>query len=274
MIKTFLCVFFFSRERIVCLCLAMLLLSAAVLAEPEAFRVEDLFDKMEKNTDSIQAMSALVELKNSAASKRVTLSVKNPDKFAIVFADSSVSAHFNGQRLWIHVKTINEVFYHFADTQGFAASYFSLINPKKIFTNLTRKTLFSLFNISPVSQEKDKDGSTFFTMKFVPRMKSVFKQIFNVGHYVMVFSDKNYLPVEVIEFDQNDKERGRLIVLEYRLNMQIADDEFNFVPPEGAVMVPITVVLAQKIEEYARSVVDKIGQAAESLKRSLLDWSF
>ncbi len=266
--------FIFFPGILLLLFIAMFLLPVAGLAEAEVFRVEDLFDKMEKNTDNIQAMSALVELKNSAASKQVTLSVKNPDKFAIVFADSTVSAHFNGQRLWIHVKTINEVFYHFADSQVFSASYFSLINPKKIFTNLTRKTLFSLFNISPVSQEKDKDGSTLFTMKFVPRMKSVFKQIFNVGYYVMVFSDKNYLPVVVVEFDQSDKERGRLIVLEYRLNQEIADEEFNFVPPEGVVMVPITVVLAQKIEEYARSVVDRIGQAAESLKRSLLDWSF
>lgn len=261
------------RSIIGALFLLMLVLAVAS-AEPASFSAEVLFDKMEKNTDNYQAMSALVELTNAADSRRVTLSIKNPDKFAIVFADASVRACFNGQRLWVYVRAINEVFYHFSDTQSFASSYFSLINPKKIFTNLTRKTLFSLFSVTPLNQSKQSDGTTLFRLKFVPRMKSVFKQIFDVGHYEMAFSDRNYLPAEVVEFDQKGKERGRLQVIEYRLNEQIADAEFDFEPPEGVVMVPITVVLAQKIEEYARSVVEKIGQAAESFKRSLLDWSF
>jgi len=39
-------------------------------------------------------------------------------------------------------------------------------------------------------------------------------------------------------------------------------------------MVPVTVVLAQKLEEYADAVVEKLGQAAEELKNRIINWSF
>lgn len=247
----------------------------AASAEPlPDFSAESMFDRMEKNSDNYQAISTLVELQNSSSCKKVTLSIKSPDKFAIIFDDSSVRAYYNGQRLWVYVKSINEVFYHFSDRESYFSSYFSLVNPKKIFTNLTRKTLFSLFQITPMDKKTQPDNSAIYRFKFVPHLKSLFKQLFAVGYYEMAFSDKNYLPVEVVEFDNNGRERGRLKIIEYRLNEQIADEEFNFEPPNGVVMVPIEVVVAQKIEEYARTVVDKIGQAAEKIKRSLLDWSF
>jgi outer membrane lipoprotein-sorting protein len=256
--------------------LALLFIGASAIckAEPMTFSAAELFDAMEKKTDRIEAVSALVELTNSTSRSQVTLSVKSPDRFSIVFADESVKVCFNGQKLWIYVKAINEVFYHFSETQGSVASYFSLINPKKIFTSLTRKTLFSLFDVIPLKKQTLADGSTNFYLKFVPRMRSVFREVFSVGFYEMVFSDKSYLPVEVIEYDQCNLERGRLKVIDYRLNGEIADGEFEFSVPDGAVMVPVSVVIAQKIEEYAKSLMEKAGEAAEKLKRSLYDWSF
>ena len=239
-----------------------------------SFSPEVLFDVMEKRTERIDAMSAKVELQDAVAGKSVTLSVKSPDKFAISFADGSIEVRFNGQNLWIHVLAINEVFYHFAENQNFFSSCFSWFSPKKMFTNLTRKTLFSLFTIEPVTSQKQSDSEILYTLRFTPKLKSVFKSVFDVGYYHMVFSSKTYLPVRVVEFSPTGLERGRLVVLEYQLNEKISDSFFDFVAPEGAVMVPLNVVLAQKLEECALVVVDKIKETAESIRKSIIDWSF
>ncbi len=260
------------------LLLVLFLISALrVSAEnitPEQFSVEKLFDKMERQTDKIDAMSALVELKNSGGSKKVTLAVKNPNMFFIKFEDNSVSTFFNGTRLYIYLHSVNEVFYHFSEEPSRFGSYFSFLSPARLFTNMTRKTLFALFNVESAGMFKNADGSTHFKLTFKPKMKAVFKQIFAVGHYQMTFSDQNYLPFEVIEYSLNGQERGRLKVIEYKMNADLTSEQFDFVPPDNAIMVPIKVVIAQKIEEYARSLVDKLGSAAEKIKRTIYDWSF
>ncbi len=236
--------------------------------------VDSLFDSMEKCADQINAISASVILQNSAASKSVTLSIKSPDKFAIVFADGSVKALFNGKNLWIYVVSINEVFYHFSETGGFFGSYYSWFNPKKLFTNLTRKTLFTFFRVEMLKAEELSDSETIYHLKFNPKMESVFRSVFDVGHYEMAFSSRTYLPSHVVEFDRNGHERGRLQVVEYKMNDDIADSFFDFVVPDGVAMVPVTVVLAQKLEEYADAVVEKLGRAAEELKNRIINWSF
>lgn len=246
----------------------------AVSAEAKEITAEKLFDTMEKSSETINAMAARVALSNTDASKTVTLSIKNPDKFAIEFADGSVQAFFNGQKLWIYVKAINEVFYHFSESQGFMASYFNWFSPKKLFTSLTRKTLFSLFEVESLKSETRADTYTYYWLKFTPRMQTVFKTVFEVGYYHMVFSTENYLPVEVIEFNHAGKERGRLRVLEYRLNEMLPDSYFDYDPPDSAAMVPIVVVLAQKLEQSATAIVDRLKDAAEKLKNKIWDWSF
>lgn len=238
------------------------------------FTPEDLFDAMEKSTQKIHALRAVVELSNTAGSKEVTLIVKNPDKFAIIFSDGTIQAFFNGQRLWIFLQAVNEVFYHFSDQQDMFSSYFSYFSPRKIFTNLTRKSLFALFKITSQNKTTNDKGQTLYCLKFVPKMQAVFKKVFEIGHYHMYFADSDFLPVEVVEFGPDAKERGRLKVLSYGINEPIDDAGFDFVAPEGAVLVPIKVVIAQKIEEYARSVVESLEKAAGSFKKRLLDWSF
>lgn len=166
-----------------------------------SFSVENLFDSMEKCADQISAISASVILQNAAASKSVTLSIKSPDKFAIIFADGSVKVLFNGKNLWIYVVAINEVFYHFSETGGFFGSY-SWFSPKKLFTNLTRKTLFTFFRIETLKIEKLSDEETLYHLKFNPKMESVFRSVFDVGHYEMAFSSRTYLPAWVVEFDR------------------------------------------------------------------------
>ncbi len=239
-----------------------------------SFPVEALFDSMEKCADQISAISADVVLQNSAASKSVTLSIKSPDKFAIIFADGSVKVLFNGKNLWIYVVAINEVFYHFSETGGFFGSYYSWFNPKKLFTNLTRKTLFTFFRVEMLKAERLSAAETLYHLKFNPKMESVFRSVFDVGHYEMAFSSRTYLPAWVIEFDRQGQERGRLQVAGYKMNEEIADGYFDFVVPEGVAMVPVTVVLAQKLEEYADAMVEKLGKAAEELKNRIINWSF
>ncbi len=247
---------------------------ACMAEETASFTAEALFDSMEQRSEKITAMAAKVVMKNAADSKEVTLSIKNPDKFSIIFADESIKVFFNGQKLWIYVVSINEVFYHFSESGGFISSYFSWFNPKKLFTNLTRKTLFSFFNIEPVRSEILPDGECLYHLRFNPKMESVFRSVFDIGYYEMVFSNRTYLPTKVIEYDQKGNERGLLQVLEYRLNEEIADESFDFKTPEGVVMVPVTVVLAQKLEEYARAIMGRLGEVADDMKNRILNWSF
>ncbi len=234
-----------------------------------------LFDQMEKKTGTINSIRVEVLLENNLHTKNCRLLIMNPDKFAIEFDDSSIQAVFNGKKLWLKIAGIKEVFYHFADSDTSLLSYIPLFNPAKIFTNLTRKSLFSLFNVTLIKQEKDKEGkNTLYTLKFVPKMKSIFKEVFCIGHYLMIFSDETYLPVKVVEFDPQGNERGRLSVIEYHLNEKIPEQNFEFTPPPGYTLVPFTVVFAQKLEECGNYLVNKIEEAAKKMKKTMLDWSF
>lgn len=265
-----------ARFRFALLFLSLLASLVALPAQadaPATFTAESLFDNMEQRTDKITAMAADVIMQNHDAGKSVTLSIKNPDKFMIIFADESVKVYFNGQKLWIYVATINEVFYHFSEAGGFSA-YFSWFNPKKLFTNLTRKTLFSFFKIEPLKTETLASGESLFYLRFNPKMEAVFRNVFDIGFYDMVFSSRDYLPARVIEYNQKGEERGRLMVLKYKLNEDIPDSSFEYKVPDGVAMVPITVVLAQKLEEYARALIGRLGEVADDMKNRILNWSF
>lgn len=235
---------------------------------------EQLFDMMEKRTEKINSIRVNVRLQNNIHTKKCCLTILNPDKFLIEFDDASIQAVFNGQKLWLKIDELKEVFYHFAN-ESLVFSYVPLLNPARVFSNLTRKGLFALFKVSMVGQEKENTtGRTFYTLKFVPKMRTVFKEVFSIGHYIMVFSDENYLPVKVFEYDPDGNERGRLIVDQYFVNEQIPAERFDFIPPPDFVLVPFSVVFAQKLEECSQYLVNKIGEAAENMKKSILDWGW
>jgi outer membrane lipoprotein-sorting protein len=237
--------------------------------------VDTLFDRMEKRTETITSLEVDVVLKNSLHHKNCRLTIMSPDKFAIEFDDSSIEAFFNGKKLWLKIEEIKEVFYHFSDSGSVFLRYIPIFNPKKIFTNLTRRTLSTLFKVELVTSEKTPDQKyTLYTLKFTPKMKSIFKQVFSVGHYHMIFSNKDYLPVRVLEFDPKGNERGRLDVVEYRLNVKLPEKRFEFVPPPGYNLIPISVIFAQKLEECGKLFINRIGEAAKNMKNSILDWSF
>lgn len=237
---------------------------------------DSLFDQMEKRTEKINSLVVEVVLQNKLHEKNCRLLIQNPDKVAIEFDDQSIQALFNGKKLWLKIAEIKEVFYHFSDSGNSFLSYIPLFNPARLFTNLTRKSLFSLFHVALIKQERDDDNSSFtsYTLKFVPKMKTVFREVFSVGHYLMVFSDENYLPVKVFEFDPDGNERGRLLVKKYRVNEKIPAESFEFTPPPGYALVPFSVVFAQKLEECGDFLFKKIGEAAENMKKTILDWGF
>lgn len=247
-----------------------LLAQKSGIASPTA---ASLFDMMEKRTEKINSIKVEVLLQNSLHSKNCSLSIVNPDKFSIEFDDGSIQTFFNGKKLWLKIAELKEVFYHFSASEGSIWSYMPLFSPKKIFTNLTRNTLFSLFNIELKGVRKVGEN-TIYTLKFSPKMRTVFKEVFSVGHYLMDFSDDTYLPTQVVEFDASGEERGRLIVKKYHINSVIPPENFDFTPPPGYSLVPFSVVFAQKLEECGKFLVKKIGEAAKNMKRTILDWGF
>ena len=106
-----------------------------------SFTAEQLFDRMEKNSESINAIESNVELSDSIGTSAVTLRVKSPDKFSITFTDGSSSVFFNGSTLWIYINTTNECFFHTTEKSSLwekLGSFSSWFNPKMIFVNMTR----------------------------------------------------------------------------------------------------------------------------------------
>ena len=125
--------------------------SSLSFAEPltASFTAEQLFDRMEKKTESINAIESNVELSDSVGTSAVTLRVKSPDKFSITFTDGSSSVFFNGSTLWIYINTTNECFFHTTEKSSLwekLGSFSSWFNPKMIFVNMTRGTLNESWN--------------------------------------------------------------------------------------------------------------------------------
>lgn len=241
---------------------------------------ETLFSIMENRADTINSIIVEATLINSSVTKEVKLAIKSPDKFAIIFDDNTVGVYFNGINLWFYIKKINEAFYYFSNSKNSMLSYLSMINPKEIFTSLTKKTLLSLFEVqltnTSVIKSDELNGKKLvhYTLKFTPKMKAMFKQVFSVGYYYMVFSNENYLPVSVSEFSVSGKKRGELIVKQYKINEKIDDKLFNFTPPVGIVLTPISVILARKLEEYGKLVITKMSDFSNRLQKNIMDWSF
>ena len=254
--------------------------SLSLMAEEPRYSAKTLFNTMEARTEKIDSIEVNVELCNSLFKKEVKLLIKGPDKFAIDFKDGSIKTYFNGKNLWIYIESIKEAFYHSSASEKSYFSYWSWFKPARIFTNLTRKTLFTLFDVTLVKQhqtkELNKHGKPIveYTLKFVPKIRSVFKQVFGVGHYHMTFSSKNYLPVSVEEFCPKGKSRGKLTVKSYLINEKIDDKKFEFKAPPGTTLVPISVVLAQKLEECGKFITEKLTNAAKKMKNKFMNWSF
>ena len=253
--------------------------SSLSFAEPltASFTAEQLFDRMEKKTESINAIESNVELSDSVGTSAVTLRVKSPDKFSITFTDGSSSVFFNGSTLWIYINTTNECFFHTTEKSSLwekLGSFSSWFNPKMIFVNMTRGTLNALFKIEAVKREKMSDGDYHYHLKMTPKMKEIFIQVFELGYYEVIFSEKIYLPVKVKEYAPDGKHKTTLSVKSYKINEEVSDDMFVYKNTTKASLVPISIVILQKFEDYKDKLMKKIEDAKESTLNSLMNWSF
>lgn len=244
---------------------------------PASFTSNMLFDRMEKKSESITAIESNVELYDKISTSSVILRVKSPDKFSITFTDGSSSVYFNGKKLWIYIKNLNECFYHFSDSSPLLDKWYfitSMFDPKKLFVNLTRNTLSALFVIESVKREKMPDGDYHYYLKLTPKLKGIFKEVFELGYYEAVFSEKLYLPVKVFEYDTNGVLKSSLTVKSYKMNENVPDEMFEYQNTTDAVLMPISIVIMQKFEQYKDTVMKKLEDAKNSLKNSILNWSF
>lgn len=245
---------------------------------PASFTVDQLFDRMEERSVSINAISAEVELIDAVGSSTaVTLRVKSPDKFSITFSDKSNGVYFNGTKLWIYIKDLNECFYHFSEPMPWwskVGGLMSWFEPKKIFVDMTRSSLTAIFDIEPIKREEQSDKDFYYYLKLTPKYKDIYTKIFELGHYEAVFSEKLYLPVKVKEFGPEGKANNHLTVKSYKMNEEVSNDLFEFKNETGAVMMPISVVILQKIEEYRDKAIEQFNKAKEAMTNSILNWSF
>ena len=253
--------------------------SSLVFNEPltASFTADQLFDRMEKKSESINAIESNVELSDSVGTSAVTLRVKSPDKFSITFSDGSSSVFFNGTTLWIYINTTNECFYHTTEKSSLwdkLGSFSSWFNPKMIFVNMTRSTLKALFDIKAVKREKMSDGDYHYHLRMTPKMKEIFIQVFELGYYEVIFSEKLYLPVKVIEYSPEGKMKNTLRVKSYKINEEVPDENFVYKNSTNAVLVPISIVILQKFEDYKDKLLKKIEDAKESALNSIMNWSF
>lgn len=244
---------------------------------PASFTVNQLFDRMEERSIRVNAISADVELIDTVGSSTaVTLRVKSPDKFSITFSDKSNSVHFNGTKLWIYIKDLNECFYHFSEPMPWWSKIGGLMSwfePKKIFVDMTRSTLTTVFDIEPMKREALSDNYYYY-IKLTPKYKDIWAKIFELGHYEAVFSEKLYLPVKVKEFGPDGSPKNQLNVNSYKMNEEVSDDLFEFKNETCAIMMPVSVVILQKIEEYRDKAIEEFNKAKEAMTNSILNWSF
>lgn len=280
------CSFVISRNRYYLFIAFLFVISHSFISSAKTIQYDSsitaasLFTIMETKAEDINSIVVDVSLSENTASTAVELIIKSPDKFAIIFNDNSAGVYFNGSSLWFYISKINEAFYYFGDSKTSYLSYLPMLSPKKLFTALTKRTLFSLFNVKLTntklisSNKKTGKKLVYYTLKFTPKMKTAFKQIFSIGYYFMVLSNKTYLPVEASEYSPTGAKRGHLIVKKYSINEKIDDKIFNFSPPEGTILTPISVILARKIEEYSGLLTKKISSYANKLKNKVMNWSF
>ncbi|OIP21105.1 hypothetical protein AUK22_12025 [bacterium CG2_30_54_10] len=241
-----------------------------------------LFQQMEERTEQIFSLSSDVELSSGSMKALVTLSIQSPDKFAMDFQNNMIRVVFDGERLWLYVSTLNEVFLLDTSSGGgwISDALRDWVNPREIVTRVTRKTLFSFFNV--VMIDKKEIGSyakelsipleKLELMRFTPVGNNVFKDVFEVGSYELAFSLESFLPVLVREFAPDGSLRGTLKVLKYRINETIPKERFVFVTPPGVVEVPFSTVIAQKLDQGKDFLAVQVQRLIEGLRRKLTDW--
>jgi len=246
--------------------LGLLLWSASGLLWAQGLGVTAgmVFNQMEERTDAIDTLQADLIMSSGPLSTRVHMAIQSPDKFTMNFLDRSVRVVFDGEKLWIYLQELNEAFTLDASSRDgwLSDALRTWVNPKKIITQITRKTLFTFFDVT-LLPEKTEIGLircvSGYQMRFTPLGSDFFKRVFEVGFYELVFSKESFLPIMVTEYEPNGTLRGVLTVLEYRINQEIPEGTFEFTLPADAKEVPLIEVVKQKVEQEAEGMGERMG---------------
>ena len=68
--------------------------------------------------------------------------------------------------------------------------------------------------------------------------------------------------------------KNTLRVKSYKINEEVPDENFVYKNSTNAVLVPISIVILQKFEDYKDKLLKKIEDAKESALNSIMNWSF
>ncbi|MBF0499852.1 MAG: hypothetical protein HQM09_06955 [Candidatus Riflebacteria bacterium] len=259
---------------------------------------ELLFTQIEERTERVDSIEADVQLASGAFSTRLTLSIQGPDKFAMDFIGGQLRVVFDGERLWIYIAQLREVFTLESGVGSglLTESLREWVNPRKIITNLTRKTLFTVFDIellstasltgslsvpiyntsevgsSSISTSSSGTASSSWRLRFTPHADALLTKLFDIGSYEMTFSGLYFLPTYVVQFSPEGVQLGTLAVRGYRLNESFPKDRFVFEVPAGVTQVPVSEVLAQKFEGGKDLLFEGVGRFFRRIKDRITDW--
>jgi len=231
-----------------------------------------LFSQLEERTEQVFSLVAHVRLSSARGKVLARLSIQSPDKFEMDIDDGEFRVLFDGERLWVYISRLNEVMtLDTAGSGGFVSEALrQWVNPREIVTKITRRTMFTFFDIemgAPLA-------SGGWHMTFNPRAGGIWRRIFEVGTYGMDFASGTCLPTKVIEYAPDGTERGTLDVLDYTFNEQLPKERFVYEPASGVVQIPISKVLIDKLDDGKQYVIDHIGSWIGEIKKSFSEWGF
>lgn len=253
-------------------CVVLLTLASAPSAFAQEMTVTRLFDLVEKRSDKIDSLIADVIMypAGSTASFPMRMMIQSPDKFSIDFGVGGVQVVFSGEKLWLHIPVLREVFVlDCTSAEGWAAVAFrDWINPKQMITRVTRTTLVTIFQVAMVDP-KVCPATNAYVLSFVPHTGSVFKRLFGIGSYTMAFDRGNFLPTAAWEYAEDGSPRGHLDVVQYTINQPIPRECFVFQSASGTLEVPLAEVVTNKLEQGADLLGHGIDLLLQRLRKDL-----
>lgn len=285
-----------GRSGPLSLLIASLLLCALIVCRPATgleMTPELLFTQLEERSERVDSLEAEVELSSGVLRTTVNMAIQSPDKFSMDFAGGAMRVVFDGEKFWVYVAALAEVFtLESSGNSGWVSdSLREWVNPRKIITHLTKETIFTLFKISMLPPEPETEGlpvasgsepmknaseavsaTPTYRLRFAPSTESWVTKLFDVGSYEMTFSGEHFLPQRVVELSPEGKPRGRLRVLAYRLNQPFPKERFIYIKPEGVKEVPISDVLSQKAEQSKDLLIESVGRFLQRIQQRISDW--
>lgn len=261
-----------SRTSRIAVCIMVYIIFYIIAASAADMTPDLLFRQMEERTEQVFSLVANVRLSSVRGTAFARLSIQSPDKFEMDINDGDFRVLFDGERLWVHISRLNEVMtLDTAGSGGFVSEALrQWVNPREIVTKITRKTMFTFFDIEMALPP----ASGGWSMKFNPRAGGIWRRLFEVGTYAMDFASGTCLPTRVVEFAPDGSERGTLEVLGYTFNERLPKERFVYEPASGVVQIPVSRVLADKLDDGKQYVLDHIGSWLGEIKKSFNDWGF